>query len=207
MARAIKAAVRPRGRGVRRSAGELRQVLLEAARRQLIQHGYRDFSMRTVAARAGVTATSIYLHFAGKDALLHALIEEGMERLAGVLEQADAPAAPRAQRLERLCRAYVGFGVANPEYYEIMFLLHPAHMKRYPAEKYRRARRNIELFAAIVQPFLRPADDPRLATHALWCLLHGVVSLRLSGRMDSHLDPERVTDEAVARALRMLGAA
>jgi AcrR family transcriptional regulator len=206
MSRATNTKARTRRASVRREPGDLRQALLDAARRQLIQHGYAHLSMRTVAGRVGVTATSIYLHFENKDALVHALIEEGFERLALALDAADDPHGTPAARLERLCRAYAGFGLANPEYYEVMFLLHPARMRRYPQEKYRRARRNIELFAAVVRPFLRAGEDPRLATHALWCMLHGAVTLRLSGRWDAHLDPERVLDEAVARTLRMLGA-
>jgi AcrR family transcriptional regulator len=207
MARASDTSDGSDGRPGRGAGGDLRRDLLDAARRQLIQHGYAHLSMRAVAGRVGVTATSIYLHFENKDALVHALIEEGMERLATALESADAPGAPPSERLSRLCRTYLEFGSANPEYYEVMFLLHPAKLTRYPQEKYRRARRNIELFAETVRPFLRPGEDVRIVTHALWCLLHGAVSLRLSGRMDSHLEVERMNDEAVARALRMFGAA
>lgn len=198
-----KAAVRP-GRG---AGPGLRRRILDAARSQLILHGYADFSMRSIAARVGVSATSIYLYFDGKDTLVHGLIDEGMESLHEALLRADDPSAEPVARLERLCRAYLDFGDANPEYYEIMFLLHPARMARYPAEKYRRARRNLEIFAAALNPLCPPGADLRLTSHALWCLLHGAVSLRISGRMDSHLEPARLTTETVRCALRMVSAA
>ena len=197
-----KPARAPRGTG-----GALRRRILDAARRQLIEHGYAHFSMRSIAARVGVSATSIYLHFDGKDSLVHALIDEGMESLHAALTRADRPAALPAARLEGLIRAYLDFGCAHPEYYEIMFLLHPARMARYPVEKYRRARRNLELFVAALRPFAGRGADPLLATHALWCLLHGTVSLRLAGRFDATLAPERLLDEAVRRALHMVDAA
>jgi len=191
-----------------RGAGPgLRRRILDAARSQLIQHGYAHFSMRNIAARVGVSATSIYLYFDGKDTLVHGLIDEGMEALHAALEQADDPRAAPAARLERLCRAYLEFGHANPEYYEIMFLLHPARMARYPAEKYRRARRNLEIFAGALAPLSPAGADLRLTTHALWCLLHGAVSLRIAGRMDSHVEPERLAAETIGRALRMVNAA
>lgn len=201
--RTAPAARSPRAGG--RGGADLRRRLLDAARRQLVQHGYAHLTMRRVAARVGVSATAIYLHFKDKDALVHALIEEGMEALHLALEASDARSAPPRARLEGLCRALIGFGVANPEYYEIMFLLHSGSMARYPADKYRRARQELERFADAVDPFVAKGD-PMLATTALWSLLHGAITLRLSGRLDSAIDPDRFTDETVARGLRMLGA-
>ncbi|MDA1259728.1 MAG: TetR/AcrR family transcriptional regulator [Planctomycetota bacterium] len=196
---------RTASRSVGRGGADLRRRLLDAARRQLVQHGYVHLTMRRVAARVGVTATAIYLHFKDKDDLIHALIDEGMEALQLALEASDERAAPPRARLEGLCRAMIEFGVSNPEYYEIMFLLHPQRMSRYPTDKYRRARHNLERFADAVDPFVKKGD-PLMATHALWCLLHGIISLRLAGRLDSSLDPDEFTDEAVTRGLRMLGA-
>ncbi len=195
----------PAGREVGRNGVDLRRRLLDAARRQLVQHGYAHLTMRRVAARVGVTATAIYLHFKDKDDLIHALIDEGMEALHLALEASDVRTASPRARLESLSRALIAFGLANPEYYEIMFLQHPERMSRFPADMYRRARRNLERFGEAVEPFVKEGD-PMLATHALWCLLHGTISLRLSGRLDASLDPDRFTDEAVIRGLRMLGA-
>lgn len=207
MKRPAKKSRRPAARPGRGAGPGLRRRILDAARSQLIQHGYAHLSMRSIATRVGVSATSIYLYFDGKDTLVHGLIDEGMESLHESLLRAEAPAAAPAARLENLCRAYLEFGRSNPEYYEIMFLLHPARMARYPAEKYRRARRNLEIFAAALEPLCPPGADLRLTSHALWCLLHGAVSLRIAGRMDSHVEPERLAAETVSRALRMVSAA
>ena len=49
-----------------------------------------------------------------------------------------------------MCRAYLRFAIENPAYYEIMFTLHPQHMERYPQDKYRRVRRNLELMGALL---------------------------------------------------------
>jgi AcrR family transcriptional regulator len=207
MRRPVKKASRSAAKPGRGAGPGLRRRILDAARSQLIQHGYAHFSMRNIAARVGVSATSIYLYFDGKDTLVHGLIDEGMESLHADLLKSDDSAAAPAARLERLCLAYLEFGRANPEYYEIMFLLHPARMARYPAEKYRRARRNLEIFSAALAPLCPLGEDLRLTSHALWCLLHGAVSLRISGRMDSHVEADRLAAETVNRALRMVCAA
>ena len=126
---------------------ELRASILDEARQTLVAEGYRALSMRRIARAVGCTATSIYLHFRDKDDLLHALIHEGLERLhEQLLASVDGIEDP-LRRCQRLCRSYLEFALENREYYEVIFSLHPEHMKRYPQALYRRARENLEYFA------------------------------------------------------------
>src|SRR3954452_18346035 len=85
-----------------------------------------------------------------------------------------------AQQLEAVCRAYVDFGLANREFYEIMYMFHSDRMARYPKELFRRARRNFDLMADLVTAYapdsVATADEARIAATALWATLHGVVS-------------------------------
>ncbi len=180
----------------------LRERILSAAGALLVGEGYASLSMRRIAAEVGCTATSIYLHFENKDALVHALIEHGMEELHEALRQVVETEPDPRRRLAGLCRAYLDFGLANPKYYEVMFLLHPERMARYPQEKYRRARRNLEFFAEAITEL--GGADPTLSSVLVWCLLHGFLSLRLSGRLDAHLDPDRLADEAVSRVFQLI---
>ena len=64
-----------------RPTTDLRRSLMDEARRMLLSDGYTSLSMRKLAKSVGCTATSIYLYFSNKDALIHALIDEGMEGL------------------------------------------------------------------------------------------------------------------------------
>ena len=184
---------------------DLRRLILDHARHLLVADGYEALSMRKIAGSVGCSATSIYLHFDNKDALTHALISEGMDRLHAALEAAEAGlSAPRA-RLDALSHAYVRFGLANPEYYEVMFQLRPERMARYPAEAYRRARRNVERFEAALEA--GAADGtlavaaPESAYAALWTALHGLVSLTLARRIDVKTEGAAFRDAAIAQAL------
>ena len=110
-------------------------------------------------------------------------------------------------RLNALSRAYVAFGLANPEQYEVMFQLHPERMARFPPEEYRRARRNLDLFEDVLAlgaeaDVLDAAPTPEVAAHALWTSLHGLVSLRLAGRVDVRLAADAFTEAAIARTVR-----
>ena len=162
--------------------------------------------MRRLAETIGYSATSIYLHFESKDDLFHALIDEGMERLHARLRGAiQAESEPRT-KLEALCRAFVHFGLQNPEYYEVMFLLRPDSMERYPPEKYRRARRNLDLSQSILKKGVEAGQfdvpDPLVAASALWASLHGTVSLLLARRVDVRIDAEDLVEATIRQSLQ-----
>ncbi len=186
---------------------DLRRVILDSTRHLLVRDGYQSVSMRKIARAIGYSATSIYLHFENKDALIHALIEEGMDQLLEALKAVEAthPTDPIAC-LQALCRAFVDFGLENPEYYEIMFMLHPERMERYPAEKYRRARRNLDVIAATladgVAQGLMEVEDVRVATSTIWGALHGAVSLQLARRVDVRIDSAAFVEATIAQTIR-----
>ncbi len=187
---------------------DLRTAILDAARQLLVREGYRDLSMRDVSRAVGCSVSSIYLYFASKDALVHALMDEGFARWhRRMVELAEEGAgAPAAARLEAVCHAYVAFGLANPEFYEIMYMFHSDRMARYPKELFRRARRNLDLMGGLVAE-CRAAlgtsspDDVPLVTTALWAALHGTVSTIIADRLDRRLDRARYVDGAVRFAL------
>ena len=185
---------------------DLRRLILDHARHLLVADGYDALSMRKIAASVGCSATSIYLHFDNKDALTHALISEGMDRLHDALAAAADGVDGAADRLDALSRAYVRFGLENPEYYEVMFQLHPERMARYPAEDYRRARRNVELFGETLEAghadgTLDAPNPPDVAAAVLWTALHGLVSLHLARRIDVRLAGDDLVDAAVRQSL------
>jgi len=187
--------------------GSLQKAILDEARRVLVSEGYLQLSMRRIASEVGCTATSIYLYFHNKDALIHALIDEGMQQLqdelAGVLDREPDLDA----QLESLCRAYVEWGLAHPEFYEVMFMLHPKRMERYPARKYRRARKNLEHISAVLGGALdldESSQELDVATTVIWSSLHGTVSLLIAGRVDVSLERDHLIDAAVDHALRIV---
>jgi AcrR family transcriptional regulator len=83
---------RPRGRPRKtegeRDDGNRRQELLTAAARLFRRQGYDATSTRDVAAAVGMHSGSPFYHFKSKDALLYAVMEEGMH--AAIARQARA---------------------------------------------------------------------------------------------------------------------
>lgn len=187
--------------------GDLRRLILDTARHLLVQDGYTNLSMRKIASKIGYSATSIYLHFDNKDMLLHALIDEGMKQLYDSLSSIAARHEDEpVDRLEALCDGFISFGLANPEYYEIMFQLRPERMERYPPEKYREARRNLDFFRSALAEGDRggelDVDDAGVSASAVWASLHGTVSLLLAERVDVRIDREDFIRTAIQQTIR-----
>src|SRR5919201_3552732 len=93
---------------------ELRQAILAAAGELILEKGYEAFSLRQVAERIGYSATTIYLYYDDKDALVGAVVAEGFARFLRALEavRTEDPLG----RIADLGRAYVRFARANPVY-------------------------------------------------------------------------------------------
>ena len=76
--------------------------------------------MRTLGKRAGITAPAIYRHFADKQALLAALIEEANDEFGRYLQRSLEGTGP-AERLDLLIGAYAAFATEQPLDYELLF--------------------------------------------------------------------------------------
>lgn len=184
---------------------DLRRQLLDAARDLILSEGYYHLSMRKVARRVGVSATSIYLYFQNKDAIFHTLMDEGFEALYAALAEVAEVIDDPAKRMKALCQAYVAFGLVQPERYEVMFLLHPEHMAHYPVANLRRSVRALDLMRETLSEGqaqgIWKIRDARTEANVIWAALHGAVSLLNAGRVDMRVDAESLVEATVRRLL------
>src|SRR5690625_2927939 len=114
------------------STRDTRRAILDAAVSLFSEHGHHNFSLRQVAREIGYTPTTIYLYFEDKDDLLYHVTMEayndfGDKVYAGYMAASD----PLAGFLG-ICKAYVGFGLANPFHYRIMFIDRVDFLQRTP---------------------------------------------------------------------------
>jgi AcrR family transcriptional regulator len=105
---------------------QLRDEILAAAERQLLETGSQEaVSIRAVADAVGVTPPSIYRHFADKTALIFEVCARHFAALDDHVRRACAGIDDPVDKLVALGKAYIAFGVANPEPYRIMFMTRP----------------------------------------------------------------------------------
>lgn len=97
---------RPRGRPRKtedeRDDGNRRHQLLTAAARLFRRQGFDATSTRDIAAAVGMHSGSPFYHFKSKDALLYAVMEEGMH--AAIARQATALAATEPAASDALAK-------------------------------------------------------------------------------------------------------
>lgn len=84
---AASAAPRAAGRPTQDAAAELRERLLDAAGQVFRAEGFGAAKVEEIAARAGISKTTVYRQFRTKEDLFRATVWRGMEDLRGRIEQ------------------------------------------------------------------------------------------------------------------------
>jgi len=178
------------GRRPRLPKGEGRQLraeILETTERLLLETGsMQAVSIRAVADAVGVTAPSIYRHFADKSALIFEVCARHFVALENHLRQACEGIDDPVERLAAAGVAYVEFGVANPEPYRIMFMTRPDVAPREYHGQVLAESASFGMLLGWVQDAidagcLRPEHAEAYPTAlGLWARVHGLTSLWVS---------------------------
>jgi AcrR family transcriptional regulator len=100
--------------------GDLRAALIGATREALETTPPEAITLKSLAARLGVSQPAPYRHFQSREALLAAVAADGFARFREALVAATHSALD-AEKFERGCLAYLAFGRANMGVYRLMF--------------------------------------------------------------------------------------
>jgi AcrR family transcriptional regulator len=169
---------------------ERRRARERAAREQLIIHTAREIAetdgwdavtTRRLAETIEYSQPVLYSHFANKDAIVAAVAIQGFTELAERLQQARLTAADQHQALAGVAQAYLDFGLANPAVYDAMFRL-DIGLSFGQTEAPQPLHAGFDELRAAVTP-LAGNRDLDTFTEVFWSALHGLVSLRLAGRL------------------------
>ena len=78
---------------MRRETAGVTESLLESAKDEFLQYGFRDASMRRISAASGVSTNSIYTRFGDKAGLFRAIVQEAADGLMEIYLQSIGKAA------------------------------------------------------------------------------------------------------------------
>jgi AcrR family transcriptional regulator len=182
--------------------GDLRAALLDNGLRLLALGGTPDkLSLREVARAAGVSATAVYHHFPDKNALLDALAEEGLERLAAAQHRASDLAGGGAAGFAATGRAYVAFALENPALFRLIFGARRSVLDDSEGE----IPEAVEFLlsnAAALAPQGADQNAGQVIAIRSWAMAHGLSLLMLGGQVpfsqeliDQVLNPDTPGDE------------
>ena len=91
-----------------------RRRILDTALEIIIDEGFNHLSIRKIASRLKVTATTIYNYYVNKDEINLMIRVRGFEKLYGLLTKHAAPYKDIESKIKALVRAYIEFGLNNP---------------------------------------------------------------------------------------------
>lgn len=167
---------------------ELKKLILDAARRILLNQGQEGLSIRKIADEIEYSPATIYLYFADKDAILHELMEIGFGVMNDYMAQAYIQNDP-VKRIHNIGHAYIKFGLENKDWYELMF------NSDKPMKHIEKCREDwdqgMAMFAFLTQTCkealntldIKDLEEEILALH-LWSSVHGLVNLYLTERLE-----------------------
>jgi AcrR family transcriptional regulator len=198
-----------RSRNPRGEGEQLRRALLDAATELLGESpDVERMSVRAVTARAGVSPTALYLHFADKEELVDAVKTRCFDALGQQLEAAEAAhdGDPRTQ-LEAMGLAYLRFAREQPGQYAVLFQTHIQKPGVRAKDLGETQGPGMAVFGQLLTAVERcgPSADPFELSCLLWMALHGLATARRADRTFPFPGEERFVALLAAQALGSRG--
>ena len=189
----------------RRGEGErLREDLLDAAQALLEEAGDSSrLSLRGVASRVGIAATSVYLHFPDIADLKIAVASRGFAALEEARDAASRDITNPAEALLARVRVYAHFALYHPGLYRLMFGPDLPSNLAYDAER-SPARAALQSLAQSIERcreagLCDPGDDSLRSALLVWTAVHGSVILRIDRPQFPWPPLDQIVDETVRR--------
>jgi AcrR family transcriptional regulator len=160
-----------------------RERILDTAREQFSQHGYRGLSMRGIAKELGYSPGSLYYHFREKADLFSAMATEDFNRLNELLTTTIAQSpSPGRDRLQLIFVNFIRFGLENKRSFELMFLIQEPELDCYTMGP---KMGSYDQFADAVRASLLVINEEHARNdNMIWVLflaLHGFVNFYIPG--------------------------
>lgn len=178
-----------------REKEDLRRKILDEARKLFIQHGYEHTSIRNIAQKIEYSPTTIYLYFKDKDAIFHALHQEGFSLLNSRMQVLLSVKNPY-ERLLAMGKIYISFAMENLELYDLMFI-QKAPMDALNAENSEQWKEGMTAFGMLqltvnqcMEEGYFKFTDTEAAAFLIWSFLHGMISLHTRNRCDKVISPD-----------------
>ena len=176
---------------------ELKQQILDASAKLFSEHGYQGVTIRKIANIIEYSPTTVYLYFKDKNEILFELHQIGFEKFEAFNKDLFDIKNPLLQ-LHKLGENYIRFGLQNPEYYDLMFLM-PAPIDFINKVKncdWTGGDKALKTLISILQEcidkkLIVPADVNTMAM-AIWSMVHGLVSLVIRKRYEKLVDEKDI---------------
>ncbi len=126
---------RPRRQAKQERARETVEIVLEAAARVLLDHGYALATTNRIAQKAGVSIGTLYEYFANKEEVFDALIQRELECIVVAISSREPnPDDPIDKKISQLVLASMGAMRFGPELFRSLEQVPHASFRRHLAQ-------------------------------------------------------------------------
>jgi AcrR family transcriptional regulator len=161
--------------------GNLRQTLLDLARKHLEREGANLLSLRSLAQEAGVSTMAPYRHFTDHSDLISNVASIGFSELRERMIRANHKDPKRA--VAGFAGAYVSYALEHPGMFHLMY------GSGIPTPEAGQAEDEATVMGLISQRLAEIVPEERLAEARLagWAMIHGLATLIVQGRLRTPL--------------------
>jgi AcrR family transcriptional regulator len=110
-----------------------REQILAAAAEIFARDGYANADLQAVADELGVGKGTLYRYFASKRELFRAVVDRGVQEMAGRINTAFDSSDDPVEKFRRAIHAYLGYFDENPHYVELFIQERATFRDRVPA--------------------------------------------------------------------------
>lgn len=164
-----------------------RDHILSAAKAVLQREGIDGLTIRKVAHRADLSPMALYRHFADKDALLDALMEDGIAAWENIVRSIRS--RDPLEWLLEIGEAHLDFALTQPHRYDAAFFLPAPAARRFPDDFAAGRSPAVAMIMARIDQAKaagRLCDRPTLEIALAWVAAgHGFVSMHRANRFAS----------------------
>lgn len=164
---------------------EMRQRVVKTAMKLFLKDGIENVSMRKIADKIEYSPGAIYSYFKDKGEIIHAIHNEGFEKLYALQKSLDNIKDP-FERLSKMGRLYMKFALENPDYYDLMFIAKGVAEKISEKKEWDVGQRSYDYLKDTVKECIEEKymieSDVDSATFAVWGFVHGMAALIIRGR-------------------------
>lgn len=185
----------------RRRDPDRRARILDAAAELAAQRGFHSVGMAEIGAQAGIVGTGIYRHFDSKMAVLVAVLDQGMDRLARRAAEIVSTAPDDRSALSALVHDHIAVAITE----RAMLATYHREVHNLPEDDRRRLRRRqrhyLEDWVHVLAPLRPDLSDPELRVAVQAAI--GAIQSTLFFR--SGLPEDRLTELLHATAHQCMG--
>ena len=187
------------------SRDELAALVLESARKIVIEEGAEAVTMRKMGAMIGYAPGSIYNAVGDLDAVLREVNALTLKDMAGQLDESLAGQKPGTMECAlAIAETYIEFVTRNPRLWTALLARPPQPGEPVPDSYTVPRARLIEIVATAIGPLFADERAKQKAVVALWAALQGAASLAIGGNYQfiaSDLAPKEIARSIVLRYL------